>query len=103
MFVVIFRALPGQQDQQYIDTVKKMRELAFKKYGCLDFIAATEADQEIAISYWPDEASILAWKNDKSHTLAQSQGQDKWYQSYRVEVLELKRQYAYESKSKTKS
>ncbi|MBE0363872.1 hypothetical protein PULV_a1384 [Pseudoalteromonas ulvae UL12] len=100
MFVVIFRAKPGQQDQQYTEMVAKMRELAFEKYACLDFVAATEGEQEIAISYWPDEASILAWKNDPSHALAQSMGQNKWYQSYRVEVLELKREYTFESTSK---
>jgi len=32
-----------------------MSELAFKEYGCLDFISVTEGKQEIAIFYWETE------------------------------------------------
>lgn len=95
MFAVIFKAKTGQQDQNYIDTVNKMRELAFSKYGCLDFIAVTEGDTEIAISYWESEQDVLAWKNDPEHHLAQALGQEKWYQSYSVEVVEIKRKYRF--------
>ncbi|TDR75022.1 hypothetical protein [Photobacterium lutimaris] len=52
MFAVIFRAKTGNQDSQYAEMVAVMRELAFEKYGCLDFIAVTEGEQEIAMSYW---------------------------------------------------
>lgn len=93
MFAVIFKATVGQQGQTYSDAVSRMRELAFEKYGCLDFVALTEGAQEIAISYWPDETSILAWKKDSEHTLAQQQGRQSWYQSYTVEVVEIKRHY----------
>lgn len=95
MYAVIFRAKAGQQNQAYIDTVNKMRELAFTKYGCLDFIAVTEDDNEIAISYWPSEEAILAWKSDPEHHQAQMLGQKKWYESYIVEVVEIMRKYSF--------
>lgn len=62
MFIVIFRARVRQLDDQYFQTATRMRELAMAKFGCLDFHAVTEGDEEIALSYWPDEASIRAWK-----------------------------------------
>jgi heme-degrading monooxygenase HmoA len=95
MFAVIFKAKTGQQDQQYFATVEKMRELAFSQYGCLEFIAVTEGEQEIALSYWPDEESIRRWKNDPAHMIAQQQGRDKWYRGYDVQVVEVKRQYSF--------
>ncbi|WP_440873976.1 antibiotic biosynthesis monooxygenase family protein [Thalassotalea sp. PLHSN55] len=95
MFAVIFRAKAGSQDQEYGDMVAKMRTLAFEKYGCIDFVAATENEQEIAISYWPDEESIIRWKKDAEHGLAQSLGREKWYQSYQVDVVEIKRSYQF--------
>ena len=95
MFAVIFKAKTGAIDNEYGAVVDRMRDLAFGKYGCLDFIAVTEGDQEIAISYWPDEASILRWKADPEHSLAQQQGRKKWYESYTVEVVEIKRQYGF--------
>lgn len=95
MFAVIFRAKPGIQDERYSQTVTRMRELAFEKYGCLDFISATEGDQEIAISYWPDEQSIVQWKSDSEHAVAQQLGREKWYDGYTVQVVEIKRQYTF--------
>ena len=95
MFAVIFRAKAGEQDASYSEMVGRMRDLAFSKYGCIDFIAVTEGEQEVAISYWPDEQAIQAWKNDPEHALAQQAGREKWYQSYTVQVVEVKREYSF--------
>lgn len=95
MYAVIFKAITGVQDDEYLQTVATMRELAFNKYGCIDFIAVTEGNQEIAISYWHNEQDIQNWHQDSKHQLAQKLGRSKWYKSYCVEVLELKRQYEY--------
>lgn len=95
MFAVIFKAKPGIQDEEYGKTVARMRELAFEKYGCLDFIAVTEGEQEIAISYWETEEAIRQWKSDSEHSLAQDAGRKKWYESYTVQVVEIKREYKF--------
>lgn len=95
MFAVIFKAKPGIQDDEYGKTVTRMRDLAFAQYGCLDFVAVTEGDREITISYWESEEAIKAWKNDAEHTLAQGNGQSKWYQSYTVQIVEIKREYKF--------
>jgi heme-degrading monooxygenase HmoA len=95
MYAVIFKAKPGIQDEEYSKTVARMRQLAFDKYGCNEFVAVTEGDQEIAISYWDNEESIRLWKSDSEHALAQELGRNKWYQSYTVQVVEIKREYSF--------
>jgi len=95
MYAVIFRAKAGVQDKEYGNTVAKMRELAFEKYGCLEFVAVTEGNDEVAISYWNNEESIRNWKNDSEHALAQEYGRSKWYESYIVQVVEIKREYKF--------
>jgi hypothetical protein len=42
MSAVIFRARAGSQDDEYAKTVKMIRQLAFSKYGCIDFAAVKE-------------------------------------------------------------
>lgn len=59
MYAVIFKAQIAELNDEYSKTAAKMRELAFSKYGCLDFVAVCEGEQEVAISYWPDEQSVL--------------------------------------------
>lgn len=94
MFVVIFKAKVGEQDAQYAQTVSIMRELAFNKYNCQDFMAVTEGEQEIALSYWLSERDIKNWHEDSQHAVAQQLGKERWYSGYSVEVAEIKRQYS---------
>ena len=93
MFVVIFRAKARALDAEYSAMAAQMRQLALTQFGCLDFTAATEGEQEIALSYWPDEASIRAWKQHTDHLMAQRLGRERWYASYRVEVAQITRAY----------
>jgi heme-degrading monooxygenase HmoA len=96
MFAVIFKAKVGNQDNQYTDMVSVMRDIAFEKYNCKDFVAVTEGEQEIAISYWESENDIKRWHDDTKHAVAQKLGKEKWYTSYVVEVVEIKRSYSFE-------
>lgn len=93
MFVVIFRAKARDLDAEYSAMAAHMRQLALTQFGCLDFTAVTEGDQEVALSYWPDEASIRAWKQHTDHLMAQRLGRERWYASYAVEVAEVTRRY----------
>jgi len=94
MYAVIFRATIADPDEHYIQMSERMRALALNQYGCIEFIAVSEGNQEIAISYWDNEEDIIAWKQDDEHVEAQRLGQTKWYSSYRVEVTEVKRSYS---------
>ena len=89
MYVVIFKATVAELDEEYSSMAQQLHQLAFSKYGCVDFKAVTEGDQEIALSYWPSLQHIRDWKNDPVHRQAQAAGHDRWYSSYSVEVCEL--------------
>ncbi len=93
MYAVIFKAEIAELDEEYSTTAARMRELALQNYGCLEFTACTEGRQEVAISYWPSQEHIQRWKQDPEHQAAQARGQDKWYRSYQVQVVELLREY----------
>lgn len=47
----------------------------------------------ITVSYWRDEASIIAWKRDETHQQAQRGGQASWYANYQVRVAKVERAY----------
>ncbi len=93
MYAVIFKATVAQLDDEYFRMAENMKELAFGKYGCLDFVSVTEGSEEIAISYWENEQQIRDWKNDPEHKLAQQAGRNKWYKSYSVQICEVNRSY----------
>ncbi len=93
MFVVIFRARIRAFDAEYSSTAARMRDLALAQFGCLEFHAVTEGDSEVALSYWPDEASIRAWRAHPDHVRAQKAGRERWYASYSVQIATLNREY----------
>jgi len=93
MYAVIFKAHLRQLDDEYFDTAARMRELAKQDYGCVEFTSVQEDGLEITISYWQRESDILRWKQDPEHQRAQQLGRTRWYASYRVEVVEIKRHY----------
>ena len=94
MYAVIFRAVIRDLDQEYLDLAEQLRSLAIEKYGCREFFALTEGNQEVAISYWDTEAQVRNWKQDALHLQAQQLGRKKWYESYRVQIAEVQREYA---------
>lgn len=93
MYAVIFTATIKEIDDEYVDIAGKMESLAMGKYGCIDLISVTEGNSEITISYWPDLASIEAWKNDPEHINAQRRGKERWYSAYKVQVTRVEREY----------
>ncbi len=97
MFVVIFRAKVRKTDDEYSQMAARMRELALSQFGCLEFTAVTEGKYEIALSYWPTEAHIRAWKAHADHLMAQQLGRERWYESYTVQVAEVTRDYRFPS------
>jgi len=93
MYAVIFRAEIHEFDDSYLKMAAQLRDLAIKKYGCTEFIALTEGNIEIAISYWKDESNIKLWKNDSQHLVAQKLGASKWYKNYQVQIVKIIREY----------
>ena len=93
MYVVIFRARVRALDEEYSKVASRMRELALSQFGCLEFHAVTEGRDEVALSYWPSEDAIRAWKSHPEHVLAQRIGRERWYESYSVQVATITREY----------
>jgi len=94
VFVVIFRATIRSLDPEYSAVAAKMRELALKEFGCIQFHSVTEGRDEVALSYWPSEESIRSWKAHPEHLLAQKAGRERWYESYTVQVACITREYS---------
>lgn len=93
MYAVIFKAKVNELDKAYYEMAARMRELAIGEYGCTEFVSVTEADQEIAISYWDNLNNIHKWKQNAEHLVAQELGKSSWYKSYHVQVVEIIREY----------
>ena len=94
-YAVIFTSIRTDIEAGYGDTAVKMMQLAAQQPGFLGVESAREGALGITVSYWQDEASIQAWKNQMDHMAAQQAGQNKWYEQYHVRVAQVERAYSF--------
>ena len=94
-YAVIFTTILKNDIFGYIEMANKMEELAKKQAGYLG-IESARANIGITVSYWKDEASILAWKNNMEHQEAKKLGKEKWYKMYRLRICKVEREYGFE-------
>lgn len=93
-YAVIFTSQRTDGDRGYADMATRMVELAAQQPGYLGVESVRDSDGlGITISYWRDEASIVAWKRHESHQQAQQGGQKTWYADYQVRVARVERAY----------
>jgi len=71
-----------------------MVELGAMQDGFLGIESARGADGlGITVSYWRDEAAIVAWKRNAEHQRAQAGGKSAWYAEYHVRIAKVERAY----------
>lgn len=94
-YAVIFTSIRTSDDQDYIETAKKMEHLASLQEGYLGHESARE-EVGITVSYWKDLESIKHWKAQSDHLLAQQMGREKWYASFKTRICLVERDYGFE-------
>ena len=94
-YAVIFTNRLSDDTFGYDEMAEAMALLAAEQDGYLGFESARNAQGfGITVSYWRDEAAILAWKQMAKHLVAQKQGQDRWYDHYITRVAKVERAYS---------
>lgn len=94
-FAVIFTSLRTDGDEGYAAMSEKMVSLAASQPGFLG-MESVRSGLGITISYWSSLEDIKAWHANVEHQLAQKMGYRKWYQSFKVRVCKVERDYAFE-------
>lgn len=89
-YAVIFISKLTPNTQGYHQTAERMVELAHTMPGFLGVESARE-DTGITVSFWQDEASILNWKQQAEHQLAQHSGIKQWYASFEIHIARVER------------
>lgn len=93
-YAVIFSSKRTAIDEGYDTMSDRMVELAYAQEGCLGAESARGADGfGITVSYWQTEESMMAWKTNAKHLIAQQLGKEKWYEHYEVRIAKVERAY----------
>lgn len=94
-YAVIFSTILTDTTEGYLETAKKMEELAKQQNGYLG-IESARSEIGITVSYWQTLEDIIAWKNNVEHTEVRNLGREKWYKKYQLRICKVEREYGFE-------
>jgi len=93
-YAVIFSSLRTAGEDGYGEMADRMVELAMEQPGYLGVESTRDAEGfGITVSYWQDEASIVNWKKNGEHKLAQQYGHERWYEHFELRIAKVERAY----------
>ncbi|WP_369270902.1 antibiotic biosynthesis monooxygenase [Streptomyces sp. R11] len=95
-YAVVFTAVRTAGDNGYAEADERLMKLAADQPGFLGVDSARGANGlGITVSYWRDEDSIAAWRDDAEHTLARARGREHWYESFSLHVAKVERAHGF--------
>ncbi len=93
-YAVIFTSQLTADHAGYDQMAQAMAALAARQPGYIGAESVRGADgRGITVSYWKDEDSIKAWKEQAEHLGAQTLGKQRWYGQYSLRVARVERAY----------
>ncbi len=93
-YAVLFTSIRSDIEKRYVETAKRMEELAAQQQGFLGMESARN-ETGITISYWKSLEAIKEWKNNAEHLLAQQMGKDIFYKQYKTRICRVERDYEF--------
>ena len=96
-YAVVFSSRRNDNDAEgYAAAAERMLELASQQPGYLGVETAGDASGfGITVSYWRDEAAILAWRRQAEHVETRARGRADWYERYELRVAKVERAYGW--------
>ena len=91
-YAVIFTSTHTDIEDGYEEMAQEMVRLAALQPGYLGHESARN-ELGITISYWESLEAIKSWKAQSDHQIAQKQGREKWYSSYKTRIALVERDY----------
>ncbi len=98
MIAVLFEVVvPEDKVDAYMEEGADLRALLEGHEGFISlerFRSTSTPDKFLSLSYWKDEASIEAWRNEGQHRQAQSTGRNSLFEDYTLRVASVLRDYS---------
>lgn len=97
MIAVIFEVVPKASGRDtYLDIAAELKPVLMEMDGFISierFQSLSEPEKVLSLSFWRDEAAVKAWREMECHRAAQQRGREQLFQSYRIRVAEVCRDY----------
>ena len=101
MYVVIFEVYPhASQKNRYFELAAQLRETLVQQPGFVQierFQSLIDEGKILSLSCWESEEAIAGWRNHAEHMVMQKEGKATVFDSYRLRVAQVVRDYDFSS------
>lgn len=103
MHAVIFEVEPAaERRQDYLDIAARLRPELEKIDGFISierFESLSHPGKILSLSFWRDNAAVERWRRQEQHRQAQRAGRGGIFQTYRLRVAEVIRDYGMDDRA----
>jgi heme-degrading monooxygenase HmoA len=103
MIAVIFEFTPAEgRFPDYMALVDTLREDLAKADGFISlerFESITNKGKFVSLQFWRDEEAVRKWRNLQKHREAQKQGRGGIFESYRLRIAQVLRDYTMDQRA----
>lgn len=97
MMAVIFEVLPyPHRRDEYLEAAVRLKPILEQMDGFLSierFQSLSQPGKVLSLSFWRDEAAVMAWRNLEAHREVQAAGRAGVFEDYRLRVAAVVRDY----------
>lgn len=95
-YVVTFASQRSDSDAEEYNAIgEKLDSLAREQPGFLGVESTRDSNGfGITLSYWKDRQSIINWKQNADHLVAQQLGKEKFYENFTTRIAKVEREYS---------
>jgi heme-degrading monooxygenase HmoA len=94
-YAVVFTSINADVDHaEHTQMYGRMLQRARSYDGFIGIEPARNPDGSgVAVVYWKDHESILAFARDPEHRIAKKMGREVWYSHYYIRICKVEREY----------
>lgn len=95
--VVLFEVTPtAEGKERYLELAAQLKSLLSNAEGFIRserFSSLNEDGKLLSVNVWENEKAVKKWRNELHHRMSQSEGHEKLFESYRITVTTVVREY----------
>lgn len=95
--IVLFEVTPTADGRKrYLELAAQLKPLLANAEGFIRaerFGSLSEEGKLLSMNVWESEAAVEKWRNELHHRMSQSEGRERLFESYRITVASVIREY----------
>ncbi len=96
--VVLFEVKPTKAGmQRYLDLASMLKPMLVGFEGFIRaerFTSLNEEGKLLSMNVWENEVAVERWRNVMEHRMSQQEGREKLFESYKITVCSILREYS---------